>query len=106
MVAKFVNFDDEPLELQARGKLLNGNGKATLDEEPIAKFEGGTLEPISDQPNKSETITRVTIAPLGTPPPAMYSTVWVISYHRRAIVVDVFMVVAVFVWLQDISSKD
>ncbi|KAF9780328.1 hypothetical protein BJ322DRAFT_1112988 [Thelephora terrestris] len=84
MVANLTNFDDESVELQVRGKLLNSSGKITLHGQPVAKFEGGILEPIADQPKKLETLSRMTVAPL----------------------VDVAMVVTIFVCLQDIASKD
>ena len=71
MVANFVNFDDRPSELQVRGKLLNSSGKVMLDGQTIAKFEDGNLEPMAGKPKKFETVTKITIAPLGTlhPPP-------------------------------------
>lgn len=65
MVVNFVNFDEEPIELQVRGKLLNNKGKITLNNEPIARFEGGIPEAIADEPNKSGTVSKITIAPLG-----------------------------------------
>lgn len=69
MVANFINFDDKPVELQVRGKLMSSGGKVMLDGHPVASFEGGILEPITDQPNQFENITKMTIAPLGTSPP-------------------------------------
>ncbi|KAF9651262.1 hypothetical protein BDM02DRAFT_3110991 [Thelephora ganbajun] len=84
MIANFTNFDDRPIELQVRGKLLNSDGKILLDDQLVARFEGGILEPIAGQPNKLETVSKMTVAPL----------------------VDVAMVVTLLVCLQDISSED
>lgn len=65
MVATFANFDDEPVELQVRGKLLNSKGKVTLNNEPIARFEGGIPEAIADESKKMGTASKLTVAPLG-----------------------------------------
>lgn len=66
MSASFTNFDDKSVELQIRGKLLNSNGKIVMNDQPIARFEGGIMEPLARKPGKSESISRMTIAPLGT----------------------------------------
>lgn len=67
MVANFTNFGGEPIELQVRGKLLlNNNGKILLNDQPVARFEGGVLEPMAGQPDKFETVSKMTVAPLGT----------------------------------------
>jgi len=78
MVAKFKNFDDKPIELHVRGKLLSSNGKIILNDQPVARFEGGILEPITEQPNKFETVSKVTVAPLSTSILSLSSTI--ISY--------------------------
>lgn len=102
MVASFTNFDDELIELQVRGKLLNSSGKIMLHGQPVAKFEGGILEPIVDQSKKLETLSKMTVAPLGTFLPSVHSTFCVVNVQS----VDVAMVVTLFLCLQDISSKD
>ena len=66
MVTSFTNFDDKLAELQVRGKLLSSNGKIVLDDQPIARFEGGILEPLAEQPGKFESVSKMTVAPLGT----------------------------------------
>ena len=66
MTVNFTNFDDQPVELQVRGKLLDNNGKITLNDQPVARFEGGLLQPMAGQPDKLETVSKITIAPLGT----------------------------------------
>ena len=66
MVANFINFDENPIELQIRGKFLNSHGKITVDDELVAKFEGSTPAPMADKPNKFEVVSKMTIAPLGT----------------------------------------
>ena len=66
MVVNFTNFDDSPVELRVRGKLLDSSGKITLNDQPIAVFEGGILQPMAGQPDKLETIGKITVAPLGT----------------------------------------
>lgn len=63
MIAKFKTFDDKPVELQVRGKLLNSNGKIILSDQPVARFEGGILEPIAEQLDKFETVSKATVAP-------------------------------------------
>jgi len=65
MIASFTNFDERPAELEVRGKLLNSNGKIVLNDQTVARFEGGILEPIADQPGKLETVNKMTVAPLG-----------------------------------------
>ena len=84
MVASFTNFDDKSVELQIRGKLLNSNGKIALDDQPVARFEGGILDPIAGQPGKFDTVSKMIIAPLGTFILSVCSTV-AISYLRRGI---------------------
>lgn len=79
MAASFTNFDDKTVELQIRSKLLNGSGKIVLDDQPVARWEGGILEPIADQPGKFETVSKMTVAPLCTSAPSVCSIV-AISY--------------------------
>lgn len=102
MAVNFVNFDEEPIELQVRGKLLNSKGKITLNNEPIARFEGGIPEAIGDKSNKPETVSKITVAPLGE----SFLLVGVINSYHRVPPVDVAMIVTIFACLQDISSKD
>lgn len=75
MVASFTNFDEKTIELQLRGKLLSSSGKIVLGDQPVARFEGGIMEPIAGQPGKSETVSKMIIAPLGTYTPRV-----VVSY--------------------------
>lgn len=76
MVASFINFDDGPTELQIRGKLLNSSGKVMLDGQPVATFEGGILEPTAEQPKKFETVSKMTVAPLGMLPFSAYAAIY------------------------------
>ena len=68
MTTNFVNFDDEPMELQVKGKLLSNKGKVTLNNEPVARFEGGIPEAVADDPKKIRTVSKLTVAPLGASP--------------------------------------
>ena len=68
MVVNFANFEEEPIELQVRGKLLNSKGKIVLNSEPIARFESGVPEAIADEQNKLGTVSTMTVAPLGESP--------------------------------------
>ena len=79
MVANFINFDENPVELQIRGKFLNSRGKITVDDEPVAKFEGSTPAPMADKPNKLEVVSKMTIAPLGTSLLSVWSATYVLS---------------------------
>ena len=103
MVANFINFDDNPVEIQIRGKFLNGHGKITLNDEPVARFEEATPEPRADKPNKMEVVSKMTVAPLGTSLPPALLTICVVTYHRMPSV-DVAMAVALLACMQDISS--
>ena len=105
MVANFANFDEEPMELQVRGKVLSTKGKVILNNEPVARFEGGIPEAITDEPNKLEAASKMTVAPLGTFFLSVSSIVSTFSY-RGALSVDVAMMVTIFLCMQDISSKD
>ena len=84
MAASFTNFDDKTVELQIRSNLLNGSGKILLNDQPVARFEGGILEPIAGQPGKFETVSKMTVAPLCTSSLSVCSTV-AISYLLRGI---------------------
>jgi len=77
MVTSFTNFDDKLVDLQVRGKLLSSNGKILLDDQPVARFEGGIMEPLAEQPGKFETVSKMTVAPLGTSNLSACSTVTV-----------------------------
>ena len=66
MVVNFTSFDDKEIELQVRGKLLDSGGKIILDDQPVARFQGGILQPMAGQPDELETVSRITVAPLGT----------------------------------------
>jgi hypothetical protein len=105
MVANFINFDEEPMELQVRGKVLSSKGKILLNNEPIARFEGGIPEAIADEPNKSETASKMTVAPLGAFPLLVWPIVCVFSYCCVPLV-DVALMVIIFLCLQDLTSKD
>ena len=65
MVVNFTSFDEKAVELQVRGKLLDSGGKITLDDQPVARFQGGILQPMASQPDKLETVSKITVAPLG-----------------------------------------
>jgi hypothetical protein len=65
MVANFVNFDEEQIELQLRGEVLSGHGEIALYDEPIAGLGGGIPEPHPDKPKKCGTANKMTVAPLG-----------------------------------------
>ena len=103
MIANLTNFDDKPVKLHVRGKLLNSNGKIVLDDQPVAKFERGILEPMAGQPDRLETVSKMTLAPLGTPIlPACSNTI----PYSAALSVDVAMAASIFVCLHDISNED
>lgn len=104
MVANFANFDEEPVELQVRGKVLSNKGKIVLNNEPIARFEGGIQEAVADEANKLEAASKMTVAPLGTFFLLVRSIVC--TSYRLVLLVDVAMMVTIFLCLQDISSKD
>ena len=65
MAVKFSNFDDKPVKLQVRGKLLDSGGKIMLNDQPVARFEGGVAQPMAGQPGRLETVSKITVAPLG-----------------------------------------
>jgi len=65
MAVKFTNFDEKPVKLQVRGKLLDSGGKITLNDQPIARFEGGVPQSMDGQPDKLESVSKITVAPLG-----------------------------------------
>jgi len=105
MVVNFTSFDEKPVELQVRGKLLDSGGKIILDDQPVARFEGGVLQPMAGQPDKLETVSKITVAPLGKSLILSVSTL----RHRFSpptALVDVAMVATIFVCLHDISNKD
>lgn len=106
MVASFTNFDDKTIELQVRGKLLNSSGKIVLGDQPVARFEGGILEPIPGQPGKSETVSKMIVAPLGTYTPSTCALVSLFLTLRRGPSVDIAMAVTLLVCMQDISTED
>lgn len=85
MSANFTNFDEKSVELQIRGKMLNSTGKIVLDDQPIARFEGGIVEPVARKPGKSEVVSRMTVAPLGTSVSPTRSAARSVSYLRRGI---------------------
>lgn len=85
MSANFTNFDEKSVELQIRGKMLNSNGKIVLDDQPVARFEGGIVEPLARKPGKSEIVSRMTVAPLGMSAPSACSAARSVSYLRRGI---------------------
>lgn len=66
MVVSFTNFDGRPAELKVRGRLLDSSGKIKFNGQPVARFEAGILEPTADRPGELETVSKVTVAPLGT----------------------------------------
>jgi len=65
MVVNFTSFDDKAVELQVRGKLLDSGGKITWDDQLVARFEGGVMQQMASQPDKLETVSKITVAPLG-----------------------------------------
>ena len=69
------NFDERPLELQVRGKSLDSSGKIMLNDQPVARFEGGILAPIAGRPDKLETVSKLTVASLGMSTPSMRSSI-------------------------------
>ena len=76
MVVNFTSFDEKPVELQVRGKLLDSGGKIILDDQPVARYEGGILQPMAGQPDKLEPVSKITVAPLGkSPTPSVHSDV-------------------------------
>lgn len=105
MIASFTNFDDKTIELQLRGKLLSSNGKIVLGDQPIARFEGGIVEQTAGQPGKSETVSKMIIAPLGTYAPCQRAPVLLFLTFGVASV-DIAMAVTLLVCMQDISTED
>ena len=84
MVVNFTSFDEKAVELQVRGKLLDNGGKIMLDDQPVARFESGIPQPMAGQPDKLESISRITVAPLGTSS-VLSARSTIVSYLRRAI---------------------
>lgn len=74
MAASFKNFDENPVELQIRGKILSNKGKILLDDLPIARFEAGLLASADDGLSEPEIISRMAVAPLGTFPLSVCSS--------------------------------
>jgi len=105
MIASFTNFDDKAIELQLRGKLLSSNGKIVLGDQPVARFESGISEPTAGQAGKSETVSKMIIAPLGTYTPRQRAPVLLFLTFGVA-PVDIAMAVTLFVCMQDISTED
>ena len=66
MAVKFTNFDEKPVKLQVRGKLLDSGGKIMLNDQPVARFESGVPQSMAGQPDKLEAVSKITVAPLGT----------------------------------------
>ena len=65
MAVKFTNFDDKPVKLQVRGKLLDSGGKIMLNDQPVARFQGGIPQSMAGQLDKLESVSKITVAPLG-----------------------------------------
>ena len=82
MVVNFTSFDEKAVELQVRGKLLDSSGKITMNDQLVARFEGGILQPMAGQPDKLEAVSKITVAPLGTSF-ALPAYLTVVSYHRH-----------------------
>jgi hypothetical protein len=105
MVASLTNFDDKHVELQVRGNLLNSKGKILLDDQPIARFEGGLWSKYPTNREDRISVTRMTVSPLGTSALSACAPL-LLFLTSDAALVDVAMAVTLLVCLQDISTED